>query len=85
MFEKNRKKEKLLCSTDTVKQIDKIHKSSIKKQLMAEGKDRKASINKKTVCRTKKISSLFASALLPLQEYILSFQEAEPSIHKLFG
>ena len=52
---------------------------------MAEGKDRKASINKKTVCRTKKISSLFASALLPLQEYILSFQEAEPAIHKLFG
>ena len=50
---------------------------------MAEGKE-KSIYQQKTVCRTKKILSVFASALLPLQEYILSFQEAEPTIHKLF-
>ena len=59
-----------------------------KKYLTKAGKQRKEVIIKQLFYKKKMILmqlSLFSSALIPLKEYMMLFQQAEAAIHKLYN
>ena len=58
-----------------------------RKRLTKAGKKRKAVIIKRLFYKKKMTLlqlSFFSSALIPLKEYVMLFQQAKPSIHKLY-
>ena len=76
-----------MVSVEAVNSIKQILQPLKKKRLTKAWKKRKEVIIKRPFYKKKMTLlqlSLFSSALIPLKEYVMPFQEAEPAIHKLY-